>query len=412
MRVLSRLFFILLAVATLTHPTAISQEGAFAGFARENRDALNKNPAGLQVELRTHGGQTTFHLYETIPIEIAFSSSRQLAYSIEMNETMNPAGQANWLNIEPRESVLRTGTMWFTHAFSCCASRRVYLASNPIVLHRELNDFLRFKKPGQYQLYFTTSRIFRGEVVHRPTQDFKQSTFSVVSNILSTVILPDDPKWDAARLAGTLSLLQDPQVRAAYEKMEKTIHRMPSELDSDTARTNELSQTEFVRAQKALNALDTPEAIQERINRMTLESISDWQSDKGTDSRRVFYQPYLDSTTRPDLIVAAMSAKAAVSSFGVDYGYASAWSRFLVQRNHPEIFAIDIGETGQSHEWQEFNAYQALEEGGEIIGALEACIEKKSGTAREMTADTIRLLKDDYARWSAPPKKHTETHPD
>jgi hypothetical protein len=412
MRVLSGLFCIVLAVGILTHAAAIPQEDGFASFARENRAALNKNPAGLQVELRTHGDQTTVHLYEIIPIEIAFRSSHQFAYSIEMNESMNPAGQANWLNIEPREAVLRTGTMWFTHAFSCCDSRRVYLTSNPIVLHRELTDFLRFEKPGQYQLYFTTSRIFRGGVVHSPTQDFKQSTFSVVSNILSIMILPDDSKWDAARLAETLSLLQDPQVRAAYEKAEKAIHRMRSELDSDTARTNELSQTQFVRAQKALNALDTPDAIQERIKRMTLESISDWQRDKGTDSRRVFYQPYLDSTTRPDLIVAAMSAKAVESSFGVDYGYASAWSRFLVQRNHPEIFAIGIGETGQSHEWREFNAYQALEEGGDIIGVLEACIEKKSGTAREMTADTIRLLKDDYARWSAPPKKHTETHPD
>jgi hypothetical protein len=62
--------------------------------------------------------------------------------------------------------------------------------------------------------------------------DFTASKMLLTANILTVTILPDDPEWDAQRLAETLRTLHDPHVRANYCTLEQKIN----ETESETAR--------------------------------------------------------------------------------------------------------------------------------------------------------------------------------
>jgi hypothetical protein len=110
----------------------------------------DQNPPGLNVTLRTRGAKTTFHLFETIPIEVAFSSTKPSVYSIELDEGMNFAGNTNSFEVSPADSVVLTSPAGATSAVVCCANDRRYLFAQPTVLVRELTDYFRFEKPGTY----------------------------------------------------------------------------------------------------------------------------------------------------------------------------------------------------------------------------------------------------------------------
>jgi hypothetical protein len=246
----------------------VSATGAQTDFDNSNKQGLRRNPAGLRLVLRTKDGRATFHLFEAIPLKLEFSSSLPSTYSIELDESMNFAGWTHKFEVEPKDAILLSLLEWGYQGVSCCESEHQYVSRQATVFDRELTNYLRFKKAGTYHLFLTTQRVFKGA----PSSDFSASKILLTSNILTLTILPDDPDWDAQRLAQTLRKLQDPHVKANYDAVEQAIKKIDSETGKDIARANRLDQTEFAQAQKALNALDTREAIQERVHLMDLMS--------------------------------------------------------------------------------------------------------------------------------------------
>lgn len=195
------------------------------------------NPPGLDITLRTHDGKLTFHLFETIPIDLVFTSSRPSAYSIELDEVMNFAGPSNSFEISPPDSVLLTSPAGAASAIACCANDRRFLTKQPTVLVRELTDYFRFEKPGVYSVRYITRRIFRGL---GSRNDFNASPLPVTSNLLTLTILADDPDWDSRRLADVLTKLDDPRVRQSYLVGAKRLNRLGAETARDFARENRL----------------------------------------------------------------------------------------------------------------------------------------------------------------------------
>ena len=243
---------------------------AYPGFAQNDfedaqRQRYNRNPSGVKVTLRTTGGRLTFHLFETIPIELVFQSSLSSKYSIELDEVMNFAGQSNRFVAFPFQTVFLPSPV-LGHGISCCATDRHYLSPQPVILKRELADYLRFASPGTYSIFYSTNRVFRGL---GKRNDFDRSPLTITSNRLTLTILADDPEWDAQRLADTLKKLEDPQVRAQYDRAIRHANTLPGTSPAyDFYYQNQVSQTELVRAQSALNAMDTEAAVRERIRRM------------------------------------------------------------------------------------------------------------------------------------------------
>jgi hypothetical protein len=120
--------------------------GAQAQFETRNEEGLGRNPAGVKVILRAKGARSTFHLYETIPIELDFFSSTPSAYSIELDETMNFAGSANRFEVSGADTVFLVGSPYGNASAVCCTSDKRYLTRHALTLKRELTDYLRFEE--------------------------------------------------------------------------------------------------------------------------------------------------------------------------------------------------------------------------------------------------------------------------
>jgi hypothetical protein len=386
-RLLILLFFIL--------PTVAQADGTDSAFDSRHKEALHQNPLAVHLSLRTVGG-STFHLFETIPIEIAYSTTRLDTFTIEMDEAMNPAGGSRRFEIDAPDGVdgvLLTEQEWGSRTFICCESDKRSLSQKPVIFKRELTDYLRFQKPGTYRIFLSTRRVFK---IGGAEEQFMASKFALTSNILTLTILPDDPDWDARRLAGLLTELDSPRLKANYDSLKKKIDLDNSETHKFQAMANELAHTPYAVAQKMLNALDTPEAIHERVNRMDLVSSKYLGSHVDYEGKTIFYQPLLASTVRPDLIVAAMESRARRPDFGVDYDYAYHWAEFLVQRDDTGVFRPFADEQEQRKRIHSF-LLGNVEAKKQIISELSAHLDEKIATAKRITALTIKNLNDDIA---------------
>jgi hypothetical protein len=382
-------FFLPVVVWSQDKPEAASSV-AQAEFAGKNKTGLESNPAGVDLVLRTADGRSEFHLYENIPIELNFSSKRRLAYSIELDESMNFAGQANQFEVFPADTVLLPSAVTTFGGIMCCETNRRYLSSRPTTLKRELTDEFRFEKPGTYSVYFWTRRVFKGM---GKRDDFDPSRLILTSNMLTLTILPDDAEWDARQLASVLEKLHDPQLKAKRDAMVKKAWATGSELGASFAFSNLAPQTEFEQARKALNALDTDQAIRERVKLMEMESKAQLDLSRQDGSFTTLLQPLLRSTARPDVVVACLKERAERPDFGVDSSYFDLWTRFVIERDHPELFRPANRELAKDR--RQIDQYKAYfdETQRKIVAMLETMLPAKRGEAADNTALTIKIAK-------------------
>jgi hypothetical protein len=318
-----------------------------------------------------------------------FFSSTPSAYSIELDETMNFAGSANRFKVSDTDTVFLTGFPYGNPSAVCCASDKRYLTRHVLTLKRELTDYLRFEKPGTYSVFFITNRVFRklGK-----QDDFRPSKLTLTSNRLTLNILPDDPDWDSQQLAKALRKLGDAHAKANYLA---TIHRAKqheTETGQDFAMANFVSQTELVAAQKSLNALDTEEAILQRVKMMEMVSKKDLEMARDFLTGSMLLQPLLASTTRADMLEAAMRARAEEPDFGVDYDYVQWWIKYLVQRDHPELLRPIVNEPERQKKAEDYSVHMDRAE-LELLAKLETLVQSKKADAKEVTALTIKIVK-------------------
>jgi len=161
--------------------SAVHLCSAQTDFDIRNKEGLSRNPAGLTLLLKAEAERQTFHLFETIPIELEFSSSSPSTYSIELDEAMNFAGWTHRFQVEPENSVLLTELEWSSHGVVCCDSNRRYLSQQPTVFKRDLTDYLRFEKAGTYRLFSPRGAYSRGPAniwILRRARCFLPRTFS------------------------------------------------------------------------------------------------------------------------------------------------------------------------------------------------------------------------------------------
>lgn len=360
-------------------------------FETKHEMGMQANPAGVKVTLRTKGGQDTFHLFETIPITLEFASDSAGRYSIEVDEAMNSAGMANRFYLSDPDGADFTELQLFSGGVVCCDSDRRPLSQRPMKLQRELTEYIRFKKPGIYRVFYVTQRVFRGV----GKQDgFQPSKLSMTSNELTLTILPDDSKWNSQQLETVLSKLRDPALRKQYlaaTRRAKAIQAR-SELAADYAYKNIVAQTEYVLAQQALNVMDTPEAIDQRVAMMKMESETDLETSRKFGGGAILPQPLLASTTRPDLFLEALDKRAREPNFGIDYDYAYWWQRLMLQSEHPEFLRPFLEAKEREDETRRYFAYYREAE-EKILERLKELVDTKTGKAKEITALTIKTQK-------------------
>jgi hypothetical protein len=153
----------------------------------------------VELRLATAGGQTSFRLGEPIGLELSFTSSAPGKYSIFGGGTdrmgMEAVGEV--FHVSPTEGtgdpladyykggMLASGLGWF----------RV-LSAEPMVVKKDLNQWLRFDRPGHYRVRAISHRV---SAEHKPVE--------VESNEIE-IDLVDDPAWRTAHLAEAVRILR------------------------------------------------------------------------------------------------------------------------------------------------------------------------------------------------------------
>ena len=160
----------------------------------------------VKLTVRTAGDQTTFHIGEVIPLELSFTSDTPDSYQVN-TVTSDRSGRLGLelCKVEPDTGWDDPLAVYF-NAYGggyIGGGMFVYqkLSKQPTVIHRALNQWVRFSQPGSYRLVVVSSRA------GRVGSEFQGPPIEVSSNELSLTIVPAGPEWQAATLDRARSVL-------------------------------------------------------------------------------------------------------------------------------------------------------------------------------------------------------------
>jgi len=165
--------------------------------------AQSPDPKAVKLTVRTKGDQTIFHIGELIPLELSFTSAPENNYQINTatHDRSGPLGAESYL-VEPNTGWDDPLALYFQSygGFSGGGlSGFQKLSEHPAVIHRALNEWVRFNQPGRYHVVVTSSRVSRvgAEFLSKPRE--------VPSDGLWLTVIPATPEWQAATLGEALA---------------------------------------------------------------------------------------------------------------------------------------------------------------------------------------------------------------
>jgi|HubBroStandDraft_5_1064220.scaffolds.fasta_scaffold258058_1 hypothetical protein len=169
---------------------------AHSEFERQHQRSVSENPAGVELEIRTRGGRQQFAPLEAVQFEEIYTSKYSEAWHIEVLDSLNDASSLDVLHVTDGS------TIWNQRrelsGIICCDSRHVWLSQDPVRIpyklfanrtranpegwaNPEWHTLHLPNKPGKYQVYVTTERVFgRGD----STTTYYGRGSAVSSNIL------------------------------------------------------------------------------------------------------------------------------------------------------------------------------------------------------------------------------------
>jgi hypothetical protein len=170
-------------------------------------DAAAAAPADVQFKVETKDGQTTFRIGEVIPLVLSFTSSSPMAYHISTtNSARSSPLEYEVYTAEPRagwdDPLKLYMSAWAGWAGSILGSDQT-LSAKPMVIRRELNDSVRFTRPGEYRIRVKTGRV--GRIGGTLQQAFLLQADETTLNIVEAT-----PEWQQQTLERAVTMLNDP----------------------------------------------------------------------------------------------------------------------------------------------------------------------------------------------------------
>ena len=355
----------------LLSATVVAGCGGPTEFERQHAQMVTAQPMGLTARVRTSVDKSAFTIYEPISVEVRLSSAARGTYTMEMSSMNHVYGQSGWAVSNPewvvRPPLVNVAGSGYRSAVVCCAMDRRPLDDVPVRIDQELTEFLRFTKPGRYQVYFWTRRVFDASGEHSNDYDVP-STFVTVSNVVTFDILPDDPAWSE----GQLGVLLD-----GYDAARTALGRAPFE--------------------RRLTLLDTPAGIAARVARLHQKPEDEWRFDLRYHTASTASEPLFISTIRPDLAVAALEARVHRADIGVDNYLVDVWAKMLIQRDHGERFNATFSSDRAAVPRQMFADFYRVT-GRHMIDVITAALGEKSGMALKISQSSIDLIRESMRR--------------
>ncbi len=201
----------------------------------------------LKLTVRGRGNQSTFQIGEVIPLELLFTSSTPDKYRLD-TRIGDRSGRQNMesFEIEPMSGWNDPLSLYFRSYGAFIGGGlggEKTLSAEPAVVEIEMNEWVRFKNPGQYRIVVKSKRVSKLE----PAPGVRGEA-GIASNELLLTIVPAKEEWQLRTLQQALAVLNAPAPTGSY----------PSQRDSRDRRQQ---------AVKALRYLGTAQAAREMARR-------------------------------------------------------------------------------------------------------------------------------------------------
>jgi hypothetical protein len=163
------------------------------------------SPSDPQLTISTRNNQLSFRIGEIIPLDLAFTSSSHNKYQMDM------AGYDRSGRLNEDRFVIDPSTGWDDPLQLYFRSYKGFmggglrgfqvLSPTATTIHVELNEWVRFKSPGQYRISVISGRV----------SEIGSGKFGgpgVTSNSLTLTIVPATEEWQESTLQTALQVLR------------------------------------------------------------------------------------------------------------------------------------------------------------------------------------------------------------
>ena len=171
--------------------------------------------AQLGVTLTVSAPKAVFYMGETVPLDLAFTSSAPQTYAAD-SRLYDRAGRMNFeevYRIDPAEGAedpLR-GLPGESSGMGGLSAGPVTLSAKPFHVERDLNEWVRFTRPGTYRVTVVSHRV--GPIAAPYGQRFE-----VTSNTVAIEIIPAPGEWVKEQIAAAVKTL-DARNAASEERV-------------------------------------------------------------------------------------------------------------------------------------------------------------------------------------------------
>ena len=323
-------------------------------FDAQHAEATSRNPADVQFRLAFAGGRTQFHHGEAIKVQYELTSDTPNKYrSGDLWYDLSDRSRfESFVSDRPEDAADPLAGHWaiWETLYNAHVTRRgggwKFLSADPLVESWDLNEYLRFDKPGKYRIYAVTRHIVAD---WSPGRDPYAGGPALASSVLVLEILPDDAEWEATQL-------------------QRALETMVLAQRNERARQN---------AVKAICYLQTPAALDAMASRYTGASR---ETDVQLLSGMIGYHDRAAAVKR-------MEQQLASADFGVSRQFLFSLGVMKLRLASPELSAEQLqhAEKPEVKRWRHalFDALMPYYE--QLITAAG----RKTPPARALTVDTL-----------------------
>ena len=171
----------------------------YSGQAQPSRGSESP-PSDVKLTIRTHGGRAVFQIGEMIELELLFTSSAPKKYLVVASDVTSRISPAGRITVAPLtgwdDPVGDFNQLCPAMTFMSVLGGTLPLSRKPIILSLTLNDWVRFKEPGQYQIAVEPQRVGTAN---------PERLLTLNSNRLPLTIVPAAPQWQEEMLRNSVA---------------------------------------------------------------------------------------------------------------------------------------------------------------------------------------------------------------
>ncbi|MEP6637182.1 MAG: hypothetical protein ABJB97_10700, partial [Acidobacteriota bacterium] len=167
----------------------------------------------IRLEISVANKQPEFDVGEIIPLQLAFSSTVPDHYQVNMAQ-YDRSGRMNYehFSVSPADGAVdplptNTGGMGGLTNFK-------FLTSEPWTIKLNLNEWVRFTRPGEYRLVVSSNRVGARD----PSNPFGASPAIARSNEITLKIVPANPSWQKQVFNEAVAALDVPVKQPEIER--------------------------------------------------------------------------------------------------------------------------------------------------------------------------------------------------